>query len=166
MNQAKKIDNSVLIPEMAALLHAGKDVRFTPTGVSMRPFIEGGSDIVVLRKKATVSVGDIALAVVQPAASAVQHPAAQRPDNVYVLHRVIAVDGDSVTLAGDGNLGGTEHCRTQDVLGTVIRIENAKGRRKCLTRGRVWYYIRPCRKWLLKVYRKLLKFGLIGAEHR
>lgn len=142
----KKIENTVLIPEMASLLREGKDVRFTPTGVSMRPFIEGGSDVVVLRKLPHVRVGDIALAAVGVA---------------YVLHRVIAVEGDSVTLLGDGNIGRTEHCTTADILGTVIRIENAHGRRKPLTRGRLWYYLLPCRRILLKIYRKLLKLGLL-----
>ena len=142
----KKVENNILIPEMASLLCEGKDVRFTPTGVSMRPFIEGGSDVVVLRKLPHVRVGDISLAAIGQS---------------FVLHRVIAVEGDKVTLLGDGNIGYSEHCTTADILGTVIRIENAQGRRKPLTRGRLWYYIRPCRRILLKIYRKLLKVGLI-----
>ena len=135
-----------MIPEMASLLREGKDVRFTPTGVSMRPFIEGGKDIVVLRRLADVAVGDIALAAIGQS---------------FVLHRVIAVDGEHVTLLGDGNIGRTEECTKADILGTVIRIENSRGRRKPLTRGRLWYYIKPCRRILLKVYRKLIKFGII-----
>ena len=142
----KKVENNILIPEMASLLREGKDVRFTPTGVSMRPFIEGGKDIVVLRRLADVAVGDIALAAIGQS---------------FVLHRVIAVDGEHVTLLGDGNIGRTEECTKADILGTVIRIENSRGRRKPLTRGRLWYYIKPCRRILLKVYRKLIKFGII-----
>jgi len=156
MNPSKKIENNILIPEMASLLREGKDVRFTPTGVSMRPFIEGGKDVVILRKLPDVKVGDISLAEVQK--SAVTGPA---PAKSYVLHRVIAIDGEQVTLLGDGNIGGTEQCTKADVLGIVIRIENANGRRKPLTRGRLWYYLRPCRRILLKVYRKLIKFGII-----
>ena len=160
----KCVNNNVLIPEMASLLREGKDVRFTPTGVSMRPFIEGSSDVVVLRKLPQVRVGDIALAeIAHPLSNseAVQPLTAKRSNIFYVLHRVIAVEGDEVTLLGDGNIGHTEHCTTGDILGTVIRIENAKGRRKPLTRGRLWYYIRPCRRILLKIYRKLLKYGLL-----
>ena len=138
----KKVENEILIPEMAALLREGKQVRFTPTGVSMRPFIEGGKDVVVLIKKPDVRVGDIALAAIGSA---------------FVLHRVIEVAGDAVTLLGDGNIGHSEHCTKADILGTVIRIETAGGRRKPLTRGRLWYHIRPCRRILLKVYRKLIK---------
>ncbi len=142
----KKVENNILIPEMASLLREGKDVRFTPTGVSMRPFIEGGKDVVILRKLPDVAVGDIALAAIGKS---------------FVLHRVIVVDGERVTLLGDGNIGRTEECTKSDILGTVIRIENSRGRRKPLTRGRLWFYIKPARRILLKVYRKLIKFGII-----
>ena len=58
-----RIANDILIPELARLLKEGKEVRFTPSGVSMRPFIEGDRDSVIL---AVVSgsprKGDILLA--------------------------------------------------------------------------------------------------------
>lgn len=155
----KKIENNILIPFQAEQLREGKDVIFTPTGVSMRPFIEGGKDAVVLRKLPEIQIGDIILAAVQCTTSnsvAVQPPTAQRSNIRYVLHRVIAVDGKNITLMGDGNIGTTEHCTLADVLGTVIRIENARGRRKPLTKGRLWYHLRRWRRIMLKVYRKLL----------
>ena len=159
----KCVNNNILIPEMADLLREGKEVRFTPTGVSMRPFIEGGKDVVVLRKLPAVRVGDIALAELHLPAPNLQPPTAQRSNVSFVLHRVIEVKDEAVTLMGDGNIGSTEHCTTADVLGTVIRIENAHGRRKPLTRGRLWYHIRPCRRILLKIYRKSGKIlGFLG----
>ena len=136
-----KVDNDILIPEMGILLKEGKEVRFTPTGVSMRPFIEGEHDTVVLRHLPLVRVGDIILAAVN--------------DNKYVLHRVIAIDGDTIILQGDGNLSGTEQCQSKNVLGTVVQIIRANGKTKRLTRGRLWYYLRPFRKLLLKIYRHL-----------
>ena len=136
-----KVDNDILIPEMGILLKEGKDVRFTPTGVSMRPFIEGEHDTVVLRHLPFVRVGDIILAAVN--------------DNKYVLHRVIAIDGDAITLQGDGNLSGTEQCQSKNVLGTVVQIIRPNGKTKRITRGRLWYYLRPFRKLLLKIYRHL-----------
>lgn len=150
----KKVENEILIPEMAELLAEGKEVCFTPTGVSMRPFIEGGRDSVTLRKQTEVRVGDIVLAAVSGQQSDVS---GQKAVEHYVLHRVIAVDGEHVTLQGDGNLSGTEQCTMSHVLGTVVRIETPRGRRKLLTRGRLWYRIRGGRKWWLKIYRKLLR---------
>ena len=152
----KKVENEILIPEMAELLAEGKYVCFTPTGVSMRPFIEGGRDSVTLRKQTEVRVGDIVLAAVSGQQSDVS---GQKAGEHYVLHRVIVVDGEHVTLQGDGNLSGTEQCTMAHVLGTVVRIETPRGRCKLLTRGRLWYRIRGGRKWWLKIYRKVLKIG-------
>lgn len=38
------VANDILIPEIAQMLAEGREVRFTPTGNSMRPWIEGGRD--------------------------------------------------------------------------------------------------------------------------
>lgn len=152
-----KVDNSILIPEIGKLLQEGKDVRFTPTGVSMRPFIEGERDTVVLRKCNSYRVGDIVLAQIpnlQPPASNLQPPTSVP---LYVLHRIIAIDDQFITLQGDGNLQGTEQCTANDIFGKVVQIYKPDGHTKCLTRGRLWFYLKPCRRILLKVYRKLLK---------
>ncbi len=134
------VQNSILIPQIAELLREGKEVRFTPTGVSMRPFIEGGCDTVVLRLLAEVRVGDITLCDL---------------GGTYVLHRVIAVDSEhqSLTMRGDGNLRGTETCALDKVLGTVVRIETPNGWRKPLTRGWLWNKLFRYHWLLLKVYR-------------
>ena len=55
-----QIANDILIPEMERMLNEGREVLFTPSGVSMRPFIEGGRDSVVLRRpSAPIRRGDI-----------------------------------------------------------------------------------------------------------
>ncbi len=139
-----KIENDILIPELARLLSEGKEVRFTPSGVSMRPFIEGDKDSVILAPlNRAPQRGDILLAQVQTLCGR----------TTYVLHRLIRVEGEQLTLMGDGNLAGTETCLRADVIGIVTRIESPKGRRKPLTRGFIWYILRPVRKWLLKIYR-------------
>ena len=133
-----------MIPELARLLSEGKEVRFTPAGVSMRPFIEGDKDSVILAPlNRAPQRGDILLAQVQTLCGR----------QTYVLHRLIRIVGEQLTLMGDGNLAGTEVCSRGDVIGVVTRIENPKGRRKMLTRGYLWYILRPVRKWLLKIYR-------------
>ena len=72
-----QLPNEIFIPEIARLVAEGKQVVFTPTGVSMRPFIEGGVDNVTLVQPDALQVGDIVLAEIQP-----QH---------YVLHRIYAL---------------------------------------------------------------------------
>ena len=139
-----KIENDILIPELARLLSEGKEVRFTPAGVSMRPFIEGDKDSVILAPlNRAPRRGDILLAQVQTLCGR----------TTYVLHRLIRIEGEQLILMGDGNLAGTEVCSRGDVIGVVTRIESPKGHRKMLTRGYLWYVLRPVRKWLLKIYR-------------
>ena len=43
-----KVANNILIPELVRLVNAQKEVRFTPSGVSMRPFIEGEKDSIAI----------------------------------------------------------------------------------------------------------------------
>lgn len=145
-----KIANDILIPELARLLAEGKEVRFTPSGVSMRPFIEGDQDSVILKALTRPPRrGDILLAQTQTLCG----------QTTYVLHRLIRIEGGTYVLQGDGNLAGEERCALGDIIGRVARIETPKGHRKLLTRGRVWYALRPVRKWLLKIYRHtMLKF--------
>jgi len=83
------VPNKVLLEEAGLLLEEGREVSFTPLGNSMLPFIRGGKDSVRLCKKPSVEVGDIVLA---------------RLPGRYVLHRVVGMEGERLTLMGDGNL--------------------------------------------------------------
>ena len=146
-----RIANDILIPELARLLAEGKEVRFTPSGVSMRPFIEGDKDSVVLAQLTRAPrVGDILLVQSETLCG----------KQTYVLHRLVCVEhapqGESYILQRDGNLAGEEHCEQGDIIGRVIAIETPSGRRKPLTKGRLWYALKPARKWLLKIYRHTL----------
>lgn len=144
-----KIANDILIPEIERLLKDGKEVRFTPSGVSMRPFIEGDQDSVILAAvTASPRIGDVLLASVQT----------QVGTQTYVLHRLVRIEkgtqGEAVyVLQGDGNISGEERCVYADIIGRVIRIEGPSGRRKPLVRGRLWYAVRRWRWLLLKIYR-------------
>lgn len=139
-----RVENEILIPEMARLLASGKEVRFSPSGVSMRPFIEGDRDSVILKQLERAPLrGDIVLAEAENLCGS----------RTYVLHRLVRIEGDTYVLQGDGNLAGEERCSSGDIIGTVIRIEKPNGRRKRLTRGRLWFLLKPIRKYLLKIYR-------------
>lgn len=133
------VPNDILTAEMEKHLREGKMVVFTPTGCSMRPFIEGGKDNVTLTQKSHVRVGDIVLA---------------RIGSSCVLHRVVHIEDDGlITLMGDGNLRGEEQCRQEDVIGVVTQILSPRGWRKPLSKGWLWRILLPVRKWLLKIYR-------------
>lgn len=134
------LPNEILLGEVAAVLRDGREAVIIPTGFSMLPFIRGGVDRVVLRRREGVAVGDIVLA---------------RIGDRYILHRVIAADGGSLTLMGDGNLQGTESCRPEDVIGTVSEIIRPSGRTRTPGRARLWRTLKPFRRYLLALWRRL-----------
>ena len=135
------VPNEILLEEAADLLSRGIEVILMTKGNSMLPFICGEKDSVNLKKYGAVEVGDIVLARIAP----------QR----YVLHRIIALEGDKVTLMGDGNLVGTETCRLSDILGTVREIIRPNGSTRKVTKGTFWRKLLPVRRYILWVYRKL-----------
>lgn len=138
--------DDVLMENFAALLDEGWEVCFTPKGDSMRPFLEGGRDSVVLRKNAVVEIGDVVLA--------------RLGNGQYVLHRVIGKSGEELMLMGDGNLHGTECVLVCNVLGTMVTIVKPDGKNVRPTKGKVWFRLLPFRKHLLWIYRKKLKLGI------
>lgn len=143
-----QFSNQQLIPEVVRLLEEGHTVTLRLKGFSMRPFLEDNRDKALLTKSVAPQVGDPVLAEV-----ASQH---------YVLHRIVAIEGDMVTLRGDGNLG-VEHCRLADVRGAVVGFYR-KGRTtlertdgwKWRAYSWVWMRLLPFRKYMLAIYRRFM----------
>lgn len=126
------------------MLSQGHCVTIRAKGNSMFPFITGDRDTVMLRKAEDVAVGDIVLA---------------RLSTGYVLHRVYSVQGEWITLMGDGNLQATERCRRKDVLGRAVRIIRGDRPVDCtskaaLRKAAVWRCLLPVRRYLLYALRK------------
>lgn len=147
-----RFPNEVLLGEVDRMLAEGREVVMLPKGRSMLPFIRGDVDKVLLRKspESLLKVGDIVLA---------------RLESGYVMHRIIALDRNKVTLMGDGNLNGTEHCTRSEVAGTVAEIITPEGRHRKPTSGWLWRKLLPARKYLLKIYRKWNKMKLkVGTQ--
>ncbi|MBR5056369.1 MAG: glycosyltransferase [Bacteroidales bacterium] len=138
------IPNDILLGEISRILAEGQEVILMTKGSSMLPFLRSEKDSVALRKRDEVAVGDIVLA----------HLGGGR----YVLHRIIAIDGDNVTLMGDGNVKGTESCTKDDIAGTVVRIIKASGKEFTPGKGRFWRLLKPFRRYILAIYRRILKY--------
>lgn len=132
-------DNALVMDEVSRLLSQGREVVILSKGQSMRPFIRGEVDSVRLQTPGTLHVGDIVLA---------------HFESRYVMHRIYAIDGERITLMGDGNLQGTEQGMKSDVAGKVVEIIAPDGQKRKPTNGRIWRQLLPVRKYLLKIYRK------------
>ncbi len=137
-----KKSNDILIPEFERLLKDKHMVEFVPRGVSMRPFIEGGKDKVILKSCREPQVGMVVLAKI---------------GGSYVLHRIYKIRGEQIILQGDGNLTGQEVCKAADIIGYVVRLKGWDGKRKRLPKGTIWHHL-PLflRKFFLKVYRVVI----------
>lgn len=139
-------DNEI-IEEAIRLVNEGVSVTLPVNGNSMLPFIIGGKESVILQKPEQLKFGDVVLAWAD--------------GYRYVVHRIIRINGDRVTLMGDGNLVGTEHCRVDDVKARVTHVVDAKGRQHDLYHtwrrraAKVWFWLRPIRRYLLAIYRRV-----------
>ena len=147
-----EIANDILIPQIIELLEEGHTVTLKVKGYSMRPFLENNRDKVLLKKAEAVKLGDVVLAEVAP--------------KRYVLHRLIAIDGEQVILRGDGNLSN-EYCLKSDIYGMAEgfyrrnsnRLDSCDSR-KWKTYSKIWTSLYPIRRYLLGIYRRLIKYKI------
>ena len=139
MNDFKIIDEAV------ALVNDGFSVTLPVAGRSMLPFIIGGRESVILAPPANLRRGIVALAWVE--------------DRRYVLHRIERIEGERVTLMGDGNLAGREHCRLADIKAMATHVVDSRQKRHYLyTRWRkaaseIWWALLPIRRYLIFLMR-------------
>ena len=124
---------------LTQLFDDGNEVLLHPKGKSMLPFIREGRDMLKLRRPLELKVGDIVLAWF---------------NGKLLLHRVYALEGEKVTLMGDGNLRGTEGVTTSDVVGVVMEIITPDGHRRKPRKAWLWRHTLALRKYLLKAFRK------------
>ena len=131
------------------MVRDGISVTFPVKGHSMLPFIFGGRESVILQKPDNLKRGHVVLAEVGP--------------NLYVVHRIIKVEPDCITLMGDGNIRGTESCRPECVLARATHVVDAQGQRRPLesraqmAKARIWFWLRPLRRYILAILRRTCK---------
>ncbi|MGM9739344.1 MAG: hypothetical protein ACI3ZP_01960 [Candidatus Cryptobacteroides sp.] len=141
------VGNNDFFSEVEGLLAEGKTVRIPAKGRSMEPFIREGRDEIVLRAGIEPKKGLIVLA---------------KTAEGIVLHRIIGIDGDVVTLMGDGNLYKTETCGTGDILaGVSMIVKNGQnidpGSLAARIKAGCWMMAKPVRRPLLKIWKLFLK---------
>lgn len=140
------IPNEILIPQVAELVKKGHTVTLPLRGFSMRPYLEDQRDKALLSSVPLyLNVGDVILAETMP--------------KRYALHRIVAIDGDVITMYGDGNFS-PEYIERKDVLAIALGFYR-KGSNK-LDSVETWYYklywktwvkLRPFRRYLLLLWR-------------
>ncbi len=166
------IDLEALMPVIREHLAAGQTVRFTPTGVSMKPMLRHGIDNVVL-------------APVPHVLRRYDLPLYQRENGQYVLHRVVEVEAvwtgisaaglattdapeagsganatSTYTCMGDNQFVKEPGLRHEQMIGVVTEFYR-DGRRHSVDETcykiycRVWYRSRHLRHFCKRAVRKL-----------
>lgn len=115
---------------------------YTNVGVSMRPLIRQGRDLLVIR----TCTGRLRKYYI---------PLYQRPSGQYVLHRIVRVLPDGYVLCGD-NCTQLEHVTDDQILGVLTALER-DGRTIPMTApsmrlyGRLWVGLYPLRLPVLRL---------------
>lgn len=152
MSCAEKKDDALIIAEAIRLVSEGVSITFPVKGRSMLPFIVGDRDSVILEKPTEIHKGDVVLAYVE---------SENREDKHYVIHRIISLDDDRVTLMGDGNLSLREYCNRSEVYAKISLVVKPNGEKRLLDSffwrllSKVWFALLPFRRYLLKIYNKV-----------
>jgi hypothetical protein len=140
------ISDNEIIQNAIALVNEGLRVTFPVKGYSMLPFIVGSKESVDLVKPEHLEVGHVVLAWVEGCR--------------YVVHRIMRIEGEQVTLMGDGNIAGVEHCTLSDVAALAINVVTPQGKHHPLyapwriKASRLWWRLLPIRRWILAIYRR------------
>jgi len=135
------LQNAIFLPQVSELLKEGKTVTLRARGYSMRPFIEHDRDDLIFAYTENVKEGDVILAEIEK--------------GHFVCHRLEKIDGQNLTLRGDGNIRGTESCTLDDVRGKLIKVVrfgktwNLDTSRFWKVYSKVWPALLPIRRWLL-----------------
>ena len=127
-----------LMPLFREQLEAGRNVRFSPMGISMLPMLRQGIDTVTL-------------APLPERLGKYDLPLYRRDDGKYVLHRIIAV-GETYTCMGDNQFVPEPGLRHDQMIAVVTAF--SRGHREISVANplyqiycRCWHYSRPLRRF-------------------
>ena len=147
--ERKEFKNEDFLPVVVELLKTKekKTVTIPLRGISMRPFLENDRDAALLTLPDNVKVWDPVLAEISP--------------GHFVLHRILKIDGEDVTLMGDGNLR-CEYCKLADIRAGVVGFYR-KGRKKLdrtdglkwRTYSWIWMHLLPLRRYFLSAHSRI-----------
>lgn len=132
----RTISNREIFAIARDTLLEGSTVRISVNGESMLPFFRSGSTI-LLRP---VREEDIRKYNVVMADAG----------HAFVVHRIVKVDDNKITLLGDGNIYGTESVSRDKIYGVVdcsaLHLFFAK----------IWLWLRPVRRFPLAIFRRVM----------
>ncbi|MCG1024351.1 S24/S26 family peptidase [Dehalobacter sp.] len=150
MSGVKRVKAANLFPLVSDLLEKGQSVRLSVSGDSMYPFLRDGVDSVEFSVGTFENLkrGDTVLI--------------RRTNGYYVMHRVCRKKADCFYMVGDAQQWIEGPLYPEQLIAVVSAIWRkdhcipcSKWWLKLL--ANIWLTLRPCRYFILRVYRKLRK---------
>ena len=132
---AREGNNREMFSVVRDLLLEGSPVKVAVKGQSMLPFFISGAKV--------------SLRPIRPEDFRKYNVVLADTGHNFVIHRIIALDGDRVTLLGDGNIYGTESMTRDKVYG-IIDCSHTH-----LFFARIWLWLRPVRRYPLAILRRI-----------
>ncbi len=135
----------LIIPYIRECIKAGQNVKLAVTGNSMYPLLRGNSDAVFLTKPVDLKKYDVVLF--------------RRADGDYVLHRIILIKDDIMTISGDAEIKKEYPVFIDDCIGKMTAFER---RGKLHTTddfsyklySRFWLLVFPLRRIIIAFLKK------------
>lgn len=132
---AREGNNRAMFSVVRDLLLEGSPVKVAVKGQSMLPFFHSGAKV--------------SLRPIRPNDFRKYNVVLADTGHNFVIHRIIALDSDRVTLLGDGNIYGTESMTRDKVYGIIDCS------RTHLFFARIWLWLRPVRRYPLAILRRI-----------
>jgi hypothetical protein len=109
------LPNELLFGWVKEEIAAGHTVRFKVRGVSMRPWMPEGTEVLLQPcRDEDLRPGEVVLF---------------RDRSRYVLHRIVRREGERLVLQGDAVVALYEQCTVADAVGKVVEAVRPSGRR-------------------------------------
>ena len=134
--QIRSVDNFATFSVVRDILLEGENVTVAVNGQSMLPFFRSGSKV-TLRPIKAEDYKKYAVVFADAGGR-------------FVIHRIINIEGQMVTLLGDGNYNGTETMPKDRVYGV---IDCSKSH---IFFAKIWLWLRPVRRFPLAIFRRVM----------
>lgn len=140
----RRFSTHELLPVVNEMIQTGRKVMIPVSGNSMRPFIAGNRDKVILGKASRLKKGDVILL--------------KNRYGDYIQHRIYSVQNNRYKTIGDYCIKGDGTVEAENVYGVVIAVIRKGKRISCSgpvwkMYTHIWLALFPVRKYLIALHK-------------
>ena len=110
-----ELRNDIFFAEVERRINDGQSVTIPVKGFSMRPMMRSEKDKVILTAHSDNNIKQGAVMLF-------------RHNGHHIMHRIVKIEGQNITFAGDGNYRKTEQATKDDIVAQVTAIIRPSGR--------------------------------------